>query len=396
MHIVAVNRFYWPEEPATAQLLTDWAEELVRLGHEVTVITSHSGDPALPPVETRHGVTIRRVSSTRWGGAGKIIDFATFQVAALLRLLRTAKPGDRVVALTDPPLLGIGAWLVARCRGACIYHWVQDIYPEIAEALSGHRWLRISRPLRNLAWRRADGCVTLGTDLVDTLTAEGVPAAQVTVVPNWAPAGLVEAAPTVTAARRLAWQLEGKFVVAYSGNLGRVHDLQPLLAVAEEVRAEPRILFALIGSGPQRALLEAEVVRRGLANVRFFPAQPRCDLAATLSAGDVHLVTLHAGCAGLVFPSKLYGIAAVGRPVIFIGPPGCELARLLTQHDFGHAFARNEIAPIAAAIRHLSTDATDRARLAAAAETYSRPHRGPAAAAATWQRLLSAGPKTRS
>jgi colanic acid biosynthesis glycosyl transferase WcaI len=191
--VVFLNRFYWPEEPATAQLVTDLAEELARSGRSVTVITSHPRRAEVPTRETHRGVHIRRVRGTRWarlGGAGKAVDFLTFQIGALVTLLMTLRRGDRVVCLTDPPLLGVGAWVIARLSSAKIFHWLQDIYPEIAEALTGHRWLGVLRPLRNLAWRRADGCIVLGADMGALVARAGVPPSRIVVSPNWAPAGL--------------------------------------------------------------------------------------------------------------------------------------------------------------------------------------------------------------
>src|SRR5436309_1520515 len=131
MRIVFVNRFYWPETPATGQLLTDLAEFLAARGNVVTVIAS--GDGALPTAETRNLVRIKRVRGTRWaaaGLAGKAADFSIFYLAALLTLIFTVREDTTVVAMTDPPLLGIGACLCAKLRGARIVHWVQDIYPE--------------------------------------------------------------------------------------------------------------------------------------------------------------------------------------------------------------------------------------------------------------------------
>lgn len=392
MRLIFVNRFYWPDEPATGQLLTDLAESLEQQGHEVTVITSHTGRAGLPRRQSHHGVTILRVSRTRgqrFGSVGKLLAFVGFFAGALSQLFFLVRPRDRIVVLTDPPLLGIVVWLIARLSGAQVFHWVQDIYPEIAIALTGHRWLRILRPLRNLAWRRSDGCVTLGSDMAATLARAGVPAAKITLCPNWAPAGLGPPAPDSVAALRQRWQLEHKFVVAYSGNLGRVHDLSPLLAVADLLRNDPSIVLAFIGGGPQRASLEAEAVSRGLSNVRFYPSQPRDQLTTTLAVGDLHFVTLLPGCEQLVFPSKLYGVAAVGRPVIVIGPRDCELARIVTEQGFGRAFARDEVDFIATTIRSWSTDPAGLARLAAAAETFGRAHLGPAPAVAVWQRLFS-------
>ena len=111
MRALFLNRFYWPDEPATAQLLTDLAEALAARPLAVVVITSHPGGPAVPAEETRRGVRILRVRGSRWalrlGLIGKAADYGSFYLAALWRLLLTARRGDTVVAMTDPPLLGL-------------------------------------------------------------------------------------------------------------------------------------------------------------------------------------------------------------------------------------------------------------------------------------------------
>jgi colanic acid biosynthesis glycosyl transferase WcaI len=393
--LIFINRFYWPDEPATAQLLTDLAEALAGRGHAVTVIASRP--PGAARAETRQGVRILRVGPGRRPGQGigaKALNFSAFFAAAIWRLARDARRGDVVVALTDPPLIGVGAALVARGRGTRLFHWVQDIYPEIAITLSHHGWLRALRPLRDTAWRRADGCVTLGRDMAAAIAGTGVPAGRIHIVPNWAPAGVGPAEAGRVAALREAWGLAGTFVIAYAGNLGRVHDLGPVLEAAEILRAEPGMVFAFIGDGAGRAALEAEARRRGLAQVHFLPSQPRAQLATVLSAGDVHLVSLRADCAGLVFPSKLYGIAAVGRPVVFVGPPACEPARLVTEQGLGWAFASGEMPALAARLRALRAAPAELAQAGAAATQFAARMGGAAAAAAAWDRLAgSAGPK---
>lgn len=396
MRLVFLNRFYWPDEPATAQLLTDLAESLAAAGHEVAVITSHPGRDSVPAEETHRGVRILRVRSprsTRAGLLGKAATYAAFYVGALWRAFRLVRRADTLVALTDPPLIGVGAWFISALRGARLIHWVQDIYPEVAIELAGQRWLRILTPLRNLAWRRAAHCVTLGSDMSAVLIHAGVPSTKISLSPNWPPAGLVPSAPAAAAELRAAWGLTGKFVVAYSGNLGRVHDLEPVLDVAAALRAEPDIVFVFIGAGAQRASLEAEVVRRGLTNIQFRPPQPRACLAEALAVGDVHLVTLLPGCERLVFPSKLYGVAAVGRPVVFIGPSDCELARLVIAHRFGLAFTRDATAAIAASLLQLR-DSPDRCTtLALSAAQFGEKH-SVLASSARWLTLLPRSPLT--
>jgi colanic acid biosynthesis glycosyl transferase WcaI len=389
--LIFINRFYWPDEPATAQLLTDLAEALAATGEPVTVITSHNGRAEIPGDELRRGVRILRVHGTRWGQknlAGRALDFMAFSLGALARLARVARRDDTVVLMTDPPLLAIFATALARWRGARVVHWVQDIYPELAMALTGAKWLRIFRPLRDRAWRRAGACVVPGDDMAAYLARHGVE--KIAMIPNWAPAGLAPMPPGAADALRDAWGLRGKFIAAYSGNLGRVHDLMPLLDAAAALQAEAEIVFVFIGDGAQRDTLEASAQRRGLNNIRFFPAQPRTQLAETLALGDVHFVTLRPGCEPLVFPSKLHGIAAIGRPVLFVGPRDCALARLITGRGMGTVFTREETTLLAKAIGSLHIDAARRRAWSEAAEKFDREAGGVERAVADWRKVLHA------
>ena len=70
MRLIFVNRFYWPETPATAQLLTDLAEGLAARGHDVTIITSAPAGKTNLRCETHRGVRIQRVRGTRWARVG--------------------------------------------------------------------------------------------------------------------------------------------------------------------------------------------------------------------------------------------------------------------------------------------------------------------------------------
>lgn len=390
MRVIFLNRFYWPDEPATGQLLTDLAEGLAAAGHQITVITSRAGSTL--PREMHQDVEIHRVRGTRWSRAGiltKAIDHGSYLVSALIRLGRIASRDTIIVAMTDPPLLGIGAWLVARLRHARVLHWVQDIYPEIAIAVTGHRWLAGLRPLRNLAWRHSDGCVTLGTDMASVLRAAGVDPGTLHVIPNPAPAGLAFQADPADSTLRREWDLVGKFVVAYSGNLGRVHDVESILAVAARLHEEPRIAFLFVGDGPQRPSLEQAAKVRRLENVRFFPPQPRGRLDATLGLADLHLVTLRAGCERYVYPSKFQGALAVGRPVLFLGPPACEIASLVRENGLGGAFAPDDAGTIASFILSLARDPAALATLAAAVRRHVAALPSPEARQLAWQHAMA-------
>lgn len=398
--LVFVNRVYWPCEQATAQLLTDLAEGLAARGWPVTVITAGAragpGGPLRPGTERRHGVDIIRLGPA--GGRStrlipKAVGYLRYALALRRRLPRVLTADHGLIALTDPPFLTSLAARLARRRRARLVHLVYDIHPEVEVSLSSIpllRWLVAPwMRSRDRAWCAADCCVVIGRDMASLLTGHGVPEGRIRVVPGWPPGGgPLAPVPADENALRREWNLEGRFVVGYSGNLGRVHALEPLVAAAARLRDLPDLVFVFIGNGPRRAELEATAARLRLANVRFFPPQPRTRLAESLSVADVHLVTLRAGCERCVYPSKLYGVLAVGRPVLFVGPPACDLARSVVSHEAGLVASDGDPEGIAAAIRTLQADPDRRLAQGRAALGWLRETGGLPSALASWDQLL--------
>jgi colanic acid biosynthesis glycosyl transferase WcaI len=387
--VIFVNRVYWPATAATAQLLTDLAEGLARKGWSVHVISSGTVSTV------RNGVTIHRTGEDQAapGIFSRIQNYRRFTRAACETLERLLQTGDIVVPMTDPPTLGLAVTRAAANRGAHLIPWLQDIYPEIAAHHFGMLASAALFPLklrRNRAWRHAAALVVLGQDMAQTLLNQGVPREKIRVIPNWAPRELHTPAPDKEVAehRRSRWELDDKFVVAYSGNLGRVHEFATVLDAANQLRDEARIEFLFIGDGPRFDEVKRLAQRRRLTNLRLLPFEPRGSLPASLRAADAHLVTLLPGYARLVYPSKFAGVLAAGRPVLFIGPTEGEIASTIRQHDCGAAVATGDATRLASLIRQLAGDAvlwrkqSDQARL-----LYTQEFTGDKALA-RWEDLL--------
>jgi colanic acid biosynthesis glycosyl transferase WcaI len=288
-----------------------------------------------------------------------------------------ARHGDVVVPMTDPPLLGANITATAREHGAEVIHWIQDIYPEI---LTAHLGSLIALPLwplrrkRDAAWLAASRCVTLSADMRLHLAAHGVPPDNIAVVPNWAPQEL-QTSPSEMAigARRTRWQVDDQFIIAYSGNLGRVHEFNTILAAAEQLRNRTDIVFLFIGAGARFDQLRKSVEFRRLANIRLLPSEPRENLAASLAAAHAHLVTLKPAFDGLVFPSKLAGVLAAGRPVLFVGRVDGEIARLLAANQCGLTSAPGDGKHLIQIITQWQKDPTQCLRIGQSARaTYER------------------------
>ncbi len=364
-HILFVNRVYPPVEGATGEMLAVLAEHLVGQGFRVTVVTGPC--PERPAEETVRGVRVLRLAGeatrlrkdTSRGGIVQRMAAYGGLYPRLLRRARRAGPADVVVTKTDPPLQLVLGPLLAR-RGARLVHWAQDLYPEVAEALGvlapEGRAARALRALSTWALRRSDAVVAIGACMRTRIEARGIPSARIHEIPNWAPS-TVHPVPRAENPWRREHGLQDRFVVMYSGNMGLAHPFEAMLEAAALLQHEaPEIAFVFAGNGARKAWIEAQVAARALPNVQVLPFQPAGRLAESLSAADVHLVSMEAALTGLVVPSKIYGVAAAGRPCIFLGPAESEAARFVHQGNWGDVLPHATGRTLADALRAWQTD----------------------------------------
>jgi colanic acid biosynthesis glycosyl transferase WcaI len=398
--LIFINRFFAPDHSATSQILSDLAFDLAGAGRDVHLVTSRQiyDDPkaALPERETINGVAVHRVASTGFGRAaliGRSIDYASFYRSVWRCLRDLVRPGDIVIAKTDPPLISIVARPVARRNGARLVNWLQDIYPETAVEL-GVPLMRGPvaaglAALRNTTLRDAAATVVVGDLMGRKVEALGAPASRIHVIPNWCNDEDIRFVAQADNPLRREWNLADKFVIGYSGNLGRAHEFETVLAAAERLRDEPRVAFLMIGGGKRFEELSSAVQARGIAGAfRFLPYQARTMLSYSLGAADVHWVSLDPRLEGLIVPSKFYGIAAAGKPVVVIGAGNGELAQLVQRHDCGFAIAPGDSDTLAATLRRLSDAPQQVLAMGARARKMLDAHFTRRQGLARWRRLL--------
>jgi colanic acid biosynthesis glycosyl transferase WcaI len=398
--LIFINRFFAPDHSATSQILSDLAFDLAGAGREVHLVTSRQfyDDPkaALPERETINGVDVHRVASTGFGRTaliGRSIDYVSFYRSVSRCLDGLVRPGDIVIAKTDPPLMSVVAKPVARRNGARLVNWLQDIYPETAVEL-GVPFMRgpvatSLIALRNATLREAAATVVVGDLMGRKVEALGAPAERIHVIPNWCNDEDIRIVAPADNPLRREWNLDGKFVLGYSGNLGRAHEFETVLAAAERLRNEPHVAFLMIGGGKRFAELSAAVQARGLAGAfRFLPYQARTLLSYSLGAADAHWVALDPRLEGLMVPSKFYGIAATGKPIIVIGDPNGELAQLVRRHDCGVAIAPGDSETLTAMLRRLSETPQKVSEMGARARQMLDAHFTRKQGLARWRRLL--------
>ena len=398
--VTFVNRYFYPDISATSQMLFDVTRRLAKQGVIVSVVCSQqrydNAKARLPANEVVEGIQIYRVPTTRFGRdglVGRSFDYLSFYASATRKLLAITRRGDILVAKTDPPLISLVAALVAKRRGATLINWLQDLFPEVASHLGARLPKGVEKFLiwlRDRSLQMAEANVVIGTRMRDLLHKQNIDARRIHVIENWSDGEVIEPKPVSASALRVSLGLQDKFVVGYSGNLGRAHEYETILSAAMALRLERDVVFLMIGGGTKMQQLQQAVARLDLKNFVFKSYQPREVLADSMAAADVHLTSLLPTLEGLIVPSKLYGILAAGRPSIVIGDIDGELARIVRREHCGEAVAVGDWEGLVSALWHLKLEPEHRLQLGARARTVFMEKHTADRGAEQWQKILVA------
>ena len=362
--LVFVNRFFYPDISATSQMLTDAAFFLADRGHPVHIVTSrltYEGDAWLPASEVLHDVIVHRIWTTRFGRGnllGRAIDYLSFYLSVFFVLLRLLQRGDMVIAKTDPPMVSVPVSWAAQLKQARHINWLQDLFPEVATELEMNMPGFVARLLtivRDRSLLSADMNIAIGQQMRARLLKRGVYTDRVMVMPNWAYGEAIRPAEATNPLRE-EWQIGGRFIVGYSGNLGRAHEIETLLGAMEALQTSNDVLFLFIGGGALLQDLKAAFEEKGLKNTLFKPYQPREMLQQSLTLPDVHLTILRPEMEGLIVPSKIYGVLAAGKPSIFVGHKEGEVAKMVSEAEAGVVVEQGDVEGLVQAIERLKSD----------------------------------------
>lgn len=382
LHIAFFNRSFYPDNAATGQLLTELCEGLVREhGCRVSVVSG------LPPHWARNstdrrwngflfrreeyrGIQILRACGTQFSKRrfmGRFSNYVSYFLSACYAGLRLDRP-DIVVALTDPPIIGLAAYLASRRFRAPLVMSYRDVFPEVARLLEDFQSESVNRVLQVVNCflvRKADRIVALGETMRQKLIeGKGAQADKVAVIPDWADCSEIEPGPKQTPFSS-ANGLADRFVVMHSGNIGLSQGLEILVETAVLLREFSDIRLVFVGDGVKRPVIEEAVGARGLKNVLFLPFQQKERLRESFAAADVFIISLKKGLAGYIVPSKVYGILASGRPYIAAVEQTSEVTEIAKKYECGLIVEPGDAHALAEKILELYRDRSLAGRLGA-------------------------------
>jgi glycosyltransferase involved in cell wall biosynthesis len=272
------------------------------------------------------------------GRLQKVWLMLAYMVSAAFTSL-SSKSVDMNFFLTQPPLFALWGWVLKVIRRQPYICLLMDVYPDVAirDGVLAKRSVltRALSTLARFAWQHANSVIVIGRCMQEYLVRSGIPAERIRVIPNWINEEIVYPVEPACNTLRHRLGLNDVFLIVYSGNMGISHEFGSLLTAAELLRTEKRIQFILIGDGCRRASIQQYQKEKKLDNLIFLPFQPIDKLNESLSLGDLMLVTLRDGLEGLVVPSKAYSALGAARPLVYVGNPSGEIARMIVEEKIG-------------------------------------------------------------
>jgi Glycosyltransferase len=347
--LLVYAHYYYPDVASTGQILKELCEGM-KDTFDITVICvvpSYTGKIEEKYKKNKYyneeinGIKVVRVRVPEFIKGNKksrITNLLAYFFRAVWSTLKLKKQ-DYIFTISQPPILGgvlgvIGKWF----KGGKLIYNIQDFNPEqtIAVEYSKNKFiLKMAMWVDKFSCSMTDKVIVVGRDMQETLRNrfknKKVP--KNVFINNWIDEKEIYPLPDdneKVVAFKKKYDLEGKTVIMYSGNIGLYYDLENLIKVIGRFKDREDVIFAFIGDGVKKKDIENYVNEHKLSNVRLIPYQDKADLIYSLNAGDIHLVVNSKGIKGISVPSKLYGVMAVGKTVLGVLEVGSE-ARLIIE-----------------------------------------------------------------
>jgi colanic acid biosynthesis glycosyl transferase WcaI len=401
MRVMIFGALYEPDLGPSAPLFTLLCENLVRLGHEVTIITFSPSDSTGRVLDNyrgklfwrskENGVNVIRVTQPYFDRSKlplRMLQNICYQLGAALAGL--GQRFDVVMAASS----SLTAWLpfatmVVLPRKPAIYS-VYDVYPKVGIKLGVFRnklVIQLVSAMERFCLKNAVIVRIISNSFRPDLRALGVPDEKMVLVYDWVDTSLIRPLPRDNAFAR-EQNLTGQFVVLFAGNLGLSQGLMDVLVTAEILINHKDVTFVFVGDGAYRQQLVTAAERRHLTNVKFIPFQPRQRLPEVLASADVSLISLQRSIGFSSMPSKTFSILASGRPVIACVDEGCEAWNLVTRAEAGLCVPPENPSALSEAILILKKDLILRQQMGRNGRDWVVKHHSPLSGAKQIERIM--------
>lgn len=340
MKILVVCQYYYPEPFR----VNDICEEMVKRGHEVTVVT---GEPNYPEGqiykgyeehahadEIINGVKVHRcpIIPRKTGTLYRLLNYFSYphEAKKYIRNLTASdgKPFDVIfVNQLSPVMMTEPAIVYKRKHGTPVVMYCLDLWPESLVAGGVSRGSVIYKAFHRISkriYRGMDRILITSRMFRGYLEEQfGIENEKVEYLPQYAE-GLFEKLPYKTPG--------GETDLVFAGNIGEVQSVDTIVKAAEMMQ-DQKVHFHIVGSGTDLERLQG--LTKELKNITFYGRRPLEEMPEFYAKADAMLVTLKADpVLSLTLPGKVQSYMAVGKPII--GAIDGETAEVIKSAECGY------------------------------------------------------------
>ena len=363
-----ISQVYVPDPASVGQHVADAAAEMARRGYRTIVYASARGyeDPSrvYPKRELRDGVDVRRLPLSSFGKSSismRLLAQSIFLLMAIARGLCT-RGLCGVMVSTSPPFCAVAGVLIGKLRRVPVKYWLMDLNPDQLVAMkivpAGSFAVRVFDALNRAILRQASDIIVLDRFMGDRVMAKLDVRTKVQILPPWPHDDHLENIAHTENSFRATHVPAGRFVIMYSGNHSPANPLTTLLDATERMRNDPRLMLMCIGGGGGKKEVDDRVAA-GAPNIVSLPYQPLDQIRFSLSAADVHVVSIGDEVVGIVHPCKVYGAMALSRPILLLGPAPSHISDLIEAHRIGWQIKHGDIDGAERVLRSILATSTE-------------------------------------
>lgn len=365
MRLLILTEYFYPDKSSTPKVLTELAEDLIEYGIDVSVITSTKSyknqNDNLLSNETYKGIKIKRIRSSgfnRDNYLGRILNYITFVLNMFIKLIFKSDY-DMVLVVSNPPLLPIISYIIRRIKKKKYIYLVHDIYPDIAVKVGaikqGGIVYKIMDFINSKVYRYSEKIIVLGDDMKEFLLRKNVDMSKLIKITNWADSKKIYRTSKENDFS-VKYSIQKTFNIVYTGNIGRFHNIELILEVANYLRNDKEINFIFVGDGYKKKVIEKYILDKKLDNIKLFDYCYSEEYNQVLNTADVFISTLDKGIEGLGVPSKTYSYLAIGKPIIAIMNKNSEIGNLVIENDIGIVEESDNVIRIVDFIKNIKYD----------------------------------------
>lgn len=355
MKLLILSEYFYPDKSSTPKVLTELAEDIVKNGIEVDVITSNSSyrsqNRDLKAREIHEGINIKRVYSSKFNrnkALGRIINYLTFLVSSFINTI-IKNDYDYILLVSNPPVLPIIGYVVNKIRKKPYIYLLHDIYPDMAIKVGAIKEsgliCKVMTFINKKIYNNAHKVVVLGNDMKQNLLNKKVCEDKIEIITNWADREKIYKLEKINEFSKKQ-KINDTFNIVYTGNIGRFHDIETILETAKKLKEINDIKFVFVGDGYKKKYIESYVNQFKLQNIKMLDYQYGETYNQLLNSADLFITTLDKGIEGLGVPSKTYSYLAASKPIIAIMNKDSEIGSLVEENKLGLRVDSGEVKKI--------------------------------------------------